>query len=189
MRRKFSSRQQRGFTLIELMIVVAIIAVLAGLMISVSSTSYGASARNMSDQITANITFARMRAVSSRRWHRVQITTNQVIVWEWSRVGMQAPLVVPVCPNDCWNVVQQITMPSGVTLWDVNPVIQTGTGSAVAQDTVMTNQFIDFRPDGSSSSAAGGNAGGTIYLTDNSGSQFRILIYRSTGSSYARQGW
>jgi prepilin-type N-terminal cleavage/methylation domain-containing protein len=180
---------QRGFTLIELMVVVAIIVILGGLMISVSSTSYGASARNMSDQINANVTFARMRAVSSRRWHRIQITTNQVIVWEWSRVGMQAPLAVPVCPADCWNVVQQVTMPNGVTLWDVDPVVQTATGLTPAQDAVMANQFIDFRPDGSTSNAAGGNAGGTIYLADNGGGQFRILIYRATGSSYARQGW
>ena len=180
---------QRGFTLIELMVVVAIIAVLAGLMISVSGTTYGANARSTADQINANVTFARMRAVSSRRWHRIQVTTTQVIVWEWSRVGMQAPLLVPVCPADCWNVVQQITMPSGVTLFDLDPVVQVGTGIAVTQDTVMASQYIDFRPDGSTSVAGGVFAGGTIYLTDNSGAQFRVLVYRATGSSYAREGW
>src|SRR5678815_3556188 len=79
---------QRGFTLVELMVVVAIIAILGALMVGMSTRPYGANAATMSDQLVSEFSFARMRSISTRKLHRVTIYTangEQLALVEASR--------------------------------------------------------------------------------------------------------
>lgn len=179
-------KSQRGFTLVEMMVVVAIIAILAGLMIGVSSRTYGASAQNVADQINQTITFTRTRSISTRRYHYVEVQPNQIQVWQWGSYGMSTP-VPSTCPA-CWQLVQQVKIPGGVLVWNAETTVHTTTGTTPSQDTSLdTGQTgisaFYFKPDGSST-------GGTIFVTDTQQSKkYRVLIYPVTGSSYAREGW
>ena len=59
-------RSSAGFTVIELMTVIAIIAILAALVIGVSGRTYGVNATNMADQLVSTFNFARSRALKTR---------------------------------------------------------------------------------------------------------------------------
>jgi len=167
---------QRGFTLIEMMVVVVIIAILAALMIGVQSRTYGASAQSVADQLTSDANFARMRAVSTRRWHRLEITSNQVKLWQSSVTGLTAPTM--------WQLVHTTNFPTGgATVWDVSGTVYYAAGVASVTQNTVVDYSINFSPDGSSE-------GGTMFVTDNKGAhRWRVILYKSTGTAYDREAW
>lgn len=177
-------RSQRGVTLIELMVVVAIIAVFAALMFGVNSQTYGASSTNVADQLTSDLNLCKMRAVSTRRWHHCEITPNTLTMWQWSKTGMTVP-VTGGDPTMVWQQVSVDNIPSGVTVWDGDPAvcITPPCGASPSAANSALDFSFDFRPDGSST-------GGTIYVSDpGKNKQYRVVVYKSTGSSYARNSW
>ena len=169
-------RSQNGFTLVELMVVVAIIAILSVLVFSVSGRTYGANAMTVSDKISSTMNWVKMRAVSTRRIHCVQVKPNELLVWQSDVTGF--------ANQNCVQFVQRVTIPTGVSIWNVDPVAHATTPNTVTQDTALDYQFVTFKPDGSSATGA------TLYVTDSQHSrEYRVLVYKATGSSYARQTW
>ena len=165
-------RRQRGFTLIELLVVMAIIAIMSALIVSVVNAP--GNPANASVDIVSQLQFARVKAIATRRVHRVQFEPNMVSIWQSTNTGYQTPVG--------FEMVQTIRMPVGVQIWAViNPVV-TVTGANPAQESGIMG-VVDYLPDGTCNS-------GTIYVTDlQQDRKFRILAYKMTGGSYMRDAW
>jgi prepilin-type N-terminal cleavage/methylation domain-containing protein len=166
---------QRGFTLIELMVVVAIIAILSALVISVNRRTYGASANAVADQLVSSTSMAKMRAVSTRRWHRLTISPTAATLWQSTTTG------VTPAPS-AWALVQTTNFGGGTTVWSCSTTVSSGTGTSVTQNTSLSFN-LDFSPDGSST-------GATCFITDDKAAhKWRVIVYKATGGSYDREAW
>ena len=181
-----SRSSARGFTIVELMVVVAIIAILVTLAMQMSARTYGANGRNVADQINESIAVAHARAISTQKYHRIEIQPSLISIWQWSSLGMATPS--GACPPSCWTFVQSQTIPNGVSVWDVsttNVYGQTAPGhNGPSVKNTSLDAVIDIRPDG------GSPTGGTIFISDDyQTNQYRVAIYKVTGGSYARPGW
>jgi prepilin-type N-terminal cleavage/methylation domain-containing protein len=167
-------RSTGGFTLVEMMVVVAIVAILAGLMISASSRPVGANARNMSDTVVSTVNFAKLRASATRRVHTVQVTTTQLAVYACTNTGL-------VCASPPGDLIQQVRVAKGVTILNTSTTLYPTGGASVSAPTGTLNSALSIRPDGQATPM-------TIFLTDTKES-WRVLVYHVTGGAYARQGW
>jgi prepilin-type N-terminal cleavage/methylation domain-containing protein len=176
-------RAQAGFTLIELMVVVAIVTILGALLMGVASRPYGANAQNLSEQLSTTLGFARTRAIATRHTHKVTIynTTS----------GTRAEQIVSIEANQdrgtrtagTYNPIEYRRINSNSIIWSATTGIP-ATNASPAQNTGFPFS-IYFRPDGSVSSSS------TIYLTDRMGTpkRYRLVVVQATGSTYARQTW
>lgn len=165
---------QRGFTLVEMMVVVVIIAILASLMIGVSSRPVGANARNISEQLVSTVNFAKLRASATRRIHLVQINPHQVSVHQHSLTG----LLLPSTPT--WEMIQNVSIANSVTFFDAQAgVLPNGGGSPGGNSSL--NYSIYIRPDLQSTAS-------TVFVSDGK-DEWRVFIYHVTGGAFARQGW
>ena len=180
---------RRAFTLIELMVVVAIVAFLSTIMFSWSGQPWGANPKTMSDQLAAALNTCKMRAVSTRRWHRCELKPQSLTVYQWSAVGMAAPSGTYCStgqpPPSCWQYVQNYQIPTPVKAWSATTTVCSASPCTGAPSTATSGLVFDFdfRPDGSST-------GGTAFISDQVGTtKNNVVVYRTTGASYAQTGW
>jgi type II secretion system protein H len=171
-------RAQRGFTLIELMVVVAIVAIVSTILFSLSSRTYGANSKNVSDQLVAVLSSAKMRAIATRRIHRVIIQPTELQTWASEVTGLVDD--GDVTTGDLFVSREVIT--HGVSVWEVEPTVDSNAGTNTPTENTSLAYEIRFKPDGTSS-------GGTLYVHDTNNSKYRILVYKVTGSVYARETW
>jgi prepilin-type N-terminal cleavage/methylation domain-containing protein len=171
----------RGFTLVELMVVVAIIGALTIVaVVSISSSGYAGTVRGFGDSIAAETEHARMRAVATRKWQRLQVFDGAINRWEARVPGM----ALPVEPED-WVLVRQLHAPPEVQVvaLDAATIVQPGATPTAGDGIGALGGVIDFSPDGSAQSA-------TLYLGNAQGShRARVAIYRATGTAYVYDGW
>ncbi len=178
-------RAQRGFTLLEMMIVVVIIAIFSAVMIGMNGNSYGASAATITDEIASTLNMARTRALATRKIQRVAVrldlTPPEIQIYQAPALGMSTTLFAAAVSANTLQYVMRLQIPRSVTLWSV-----VAGGQVAGQSPVQTSAEydIDFRPDGSARGAA------TIYVTDPQRSRnYRVVVFGATGSTYARQYW
>jgi prepilin-type N-terminal cleavage/methylation domain-containing protein len=167
-------RVSAGFTLVEMMVVIAIIAILSALLISTSSRPIGANARNYSEQVVSTINFARLRAGATRRVHIVQVTGNQLAIYACANTGL-------VCTSPPGDLIQQVRVPKGVTILNTSSSLYPTGGASPTAPSGALNSSLSIRPDGQSTAM-------TIFITDKH-EYWRVLVYHVTGGAYARQGW
>jgi prepilin-type N-terminal cleavage/methylation domain-containing protein len=174
-------KRERGFSLIELMVVVAIVAILSGLMMGLASRTDSANAKVISERLVSDLQFARARAIATRKVHQVYITTSGgeqfVTIYAATTKGMSSSQTYDTKP------VQVTRLPKTTIIWSTDTVAKTTTGATPTKGTNVPRQIF-FRPDGSADAA-------TIYVTDSMGTPryFRVLVYQRTGSTYARETW
>jgi prepilin-type N-terminal cleavage/methylation domain-containing protein len=167
-------RLQRGFTLIEMMVVVAIIAVLSGLVISASSKPVGASARSVSEQIVGVLNAAHLRAQATRRVHKVVFDDSHA----WVMVASETGLVPSGAAT--YSTLQTLSFPTGVKIYDVSTsAVASPSGATYTPTTINYDLYI--RPDGQSTQT-------TLFVSDGL-HKWRVIIYHITGGVYAREHW
>jgi prepilin-type N-terminal cleavage/methylation domain-containing protein len=170
---------QRGFTLIELMTVLAIVAILTTVLAGMSSGGGAGTPTTTADNLTGIFDLARLRAASKRKTHRVLINNNVFSIWEADATGFGTAAY-----STAAQMIQATDVPSGVVVWNAdNAMVNAGGGLTPAQNTTLAVS-IEFKPDGSSPT------GGNVYLTDNNtSSMLRVFVYKVTGTALARDGW
>lgn len=164
-------RAPRGF-LVEMMVVIAIVAVLSGVMISISRSAYGANA--ISDPLTSALGFARLRAIATGRYTHVEVKARAATVWQSTHPGVVTPTA--------WQFCQSFTIPNDATVVDGATAAYARPGMTGSQNPSVSFT-IDFRPDGAST-------GGTLFVIDAAtAGPHRRAADRGAGPAYARTSW
>jgi prepilin-type N-terminal cleavage/methylation domain-containing protein len=163
----------RGFTVTELMIAMAILGVLLSLAV-VSNGQERMGARSFAERLSGECETARMRAMSTRRWHRVLVSDRGVYVDQATTTGMIAPTA--------FEQIAAIGAPSQVQIVALATTTAIDPGAARA-DGDGFDQELRFAPDGSSISR-------TVWVSDRRRrAVYRVAIYGATGQARVFEGW
>ena len=118
----FRIRRQAGYSLVELIVVIAIIAIMAGfVIIGIRTILPGLRANQAMNQVVNSMREARMLAMSQNRNVRFQFTANNRI-----EVVLQNEGCTDLASTACWDVVRDATRNPATTLERGHQFIRNG---------------------------------------------------------------
>lgn len=133
-----------------------------------------AGARGFADQVSGELESARLRALSTRRWHRVTVTPAAMVIEQATTAGMVAPVA--------YEWVGGVTAPSNVRIVAMATTTLVTSIGAPADGDGLTEE-IRFAPDGSSVAR-------TLWISDRRDrAPFRIALFGSSGRARVYEGW
>jgi prepilin-type N-terminal cleavage/methylation domain-containing protein len=166
-------RTERGFTLTELVVAMALVGVLTMIAVAYAGERR-AGAKAFTDQISGELETVRLRAMSTRRWHRVTVTEGGISIEQATTTGMAAPVA--------YEWIGRATAPAGVRIVALSTSTQVAPGSQPADGTGFSEE-LRFAPDGASVPR-------TLWISDARDKvPQRIAVFGATGRARVYEGW
>lgn len=166
-------QRTRGFTLTELVVAMALVGVLT-MIAAAYAGERRAGTKAFTDQISGELETVRLRALSTRRWHRVTVSDRGINIEQATTTGMAAPTG--------WQWVGRATAPSAVRIVALATTTQVAAGSQPV-DGAGFNEELRFAPDGASVPR-------TLWISDKRNkTPQRIAVFGATGRARVYEGW
>ena len=157
------------------MVVVAIVGILMTIAVfTIGSSDYGGT-HGFADSIAAECETARLRALSTRRWQRLEITSTGVELWQSDTEGLADPTG--------YELVRSIAAPRDIEVMAIDDRTHIVKGDSVPSVGTGLDGSINFAPDGIAEAA-------TVFVGNTrDDTRARVAVYRATGSVYVFEGW
>jgi prepilin-type N-terminal cleavage/methylation domain-containing protein len=170
---------KRGFTLVELMIVVAIVGVLSGVAIfSLSGSNNGKSSAALARKVQFIMQRARIEAAADNRQR--QINCDPATRTCWYMIGDSAGMSTAITFT---NAIDSVPWGRFAQVWNISTTTDVSATNNGAQMTAA--KTVTFYPNGTATP-------GTVYFCDTSAAtanQYKVFVYPGTGMARLVDVW